>query len=285
MGQDRIIYIFILLIVLIFASRSEAQQDTSGRFVIYGDTVYTGRTYSILLTDKTEDVCKLIAVNEKAILVLMNGETETISLEEIIRLRPITPDGIYIPAPEKGYRSITKYFIGAGIAIPLNNGDYYTRKNYSAGIDLMGCILFGLGKNTGVRMDFEYSHIGRPDAHIQGYNYEEWETGGSLDGLFIKGNFLIGDFTNRDVSFFFSAGLGVCLKFVSEYESRYSYSSPEYTYSNKSSSETIPGLALTFGASADFNLNRNLRVFVEPQVSIWSLFPVNYIAVRAGIIL
>ncbi len=286
MEHKKAFYFFIIAFCAFAYSELSAQQDTSKRYILFSDTVYIGKFYSIQLTDKTEDMGKLVGVNKSSFLMLMDGEIREIELSEIIRINEYTTTDYSKPELEKGVKARHYTFLGAGITIPYKTKN--TSHEFTVGFDLMAGFQVVFSRNFGMRGDFDLVHQARKD-HTEKYDYyKSVTTGGSVNALTFRFNFLFGNFIKEETNYYFSIGAGAGFNKRGELNTHVeNYNIGGTTiYDNKTSGETLFLVLAFIGASVNFDISPKIRAFVEPQLNFWAGDDVpNFFSIKAGIIL
>lgn len=286
MGQYKGFYFFLIAFCAFTYTGLSAQQDTSKRYIIFSDTVYIGKFYSIQLSDKSEDMGKLVGVNKSSFLMLMDGEIIEIDFSEVIRISEYTTTDYSKPELEKGVKARHYTFLGAGITLPYKTKNIHHK--FSAGFDLMAGFQVVFNRNFGMRGDFDFVHHPRKDDTEKAPYYTSITTGGSVNALTFRFNFLFGNFIREEANYFFSIGVGAGFNKRGEINSHFVnyYNGDTTTYDNKSSGETLFLILGFIGGSVNFDISPKIRAFIEPQINFWAGDDVpNFICLKAGIIL
>lgn len=286
MSQNKTFYFFLIAFCAFTYAGLSAQQDTSKRYIIFSDTVYIGKFYSIQLTDKSEDIGKLVGVNKSSFLMLMDGEIREIDLSEVIRISEYTTTDYTKPELEKGVKARHYTFLGAGITLPYKTKN--SRYEFNAGFNLMAGFQVVFNRNFGMRGDFDLVHHPRKDRTEKTAYYTSIMTGGSVNALTFRFNFLFGNFIKEEANYYFSIGAGAGFNKRGEANTHHEeyYSGNTTTYDYKSSGETLFLILGFIGASVNFDISPKIRVFFEPQVNFWAGNDVpNFFSLKAGIIL
>ncbi|HWQ82586.1 MAG TPA: hypothetical protein VN514_09975 [Ignavibacteria bacterium] len=286
MGQNKAFYFFLIAFCALTYAGLSAQQDTSKRYIIFSDTVYIGKYYSIQLADKSEDIGKLVGVNKSSFLMLMDGEIREIDFSEVIRISEYTTTDYSKPELEKGVKARHNTYLGAGITIPYKTKN--TRDEFTAGFDLMAGFQVVFNRNFGMRGDFDLVHHPRNDRTEKTPYSKSITTGGSVNALTFRFNFLFGNFIKEAANYYFSIGAGAGFNKRGEINTHYEdyYSGNTTTYDYKSSGEALFLILGFVGGSVNFDISPKIRAFIEPQINFWAGDDVpNFLSLKAGIIL
>lgn len=286
MGQNKAYYFFLIAFCALTYAGLSAQQDTSKRYIIFSDTVYIGKYYSIQLADKSEDIGKLVGVNKSSFLMLMDGEIREIDFSEVIRISEYTTTDYSKPELEKGVKARHNTYLGAGITIPYKTKN--TRDEFTAGFDLMAGFQVVFNRNFGMRGDFDLVHHPRNDRTEKTPYSKSITTGGSVNALTFRFNFLFGNFIKEAANYYFSIGAGAGFNKRGEINTHYEdyYSGNTTTYDYKSSGEALFLILGFVGGSVNFDISPKIRAFIEPQINFWAGDDVpNFLSLKAGIIL
>lgn len=286
MGQNKAFYFFLIAFCALTYAGLSAQQDTSKRYIIFSDTVYIGKYYSIQLADKSEDIGKLVGVNKSSFLMLMDGEIREIDFSEVIRISEYTTTDYSKPELEKGVKARHNTYLGAGITIPYKTKN--TRDEFTAGFDLMAGFQVVFNRNFGMRGDFDLVHHPRNDRTEKTPYSKSITTGGSMNALTFRFNFLFGNFIKEAANYYFSIGAGAGFNKRGEINTHYEdyYSGNTTTYDYKSSGEALFLILGFVGGSVNFDISPKIRAFIEPQINFWAGDDVpNFLSLKAGIIL
>ncbi len=286
MGQYKGFYFFFIAFCAFTYTGLSAQQDTSKRYIIFSDTVYIGKFYSIQLSDKSEDIGKLVGVNKSSFLMLMDGEITEIDFSEVIRISEYTTTDYSKPELEKGVKARHHTFLGAGITLPYKTEN--SHHEFNAGFNLMAGFQVVFNRNFGMRGDFDFVHHPRKDDTEKAPYYTSITTGGSVNALTFRFNFLFGNFIKEEANYFFSIGAGAGFNKRGEINSHFInyYNGDTTTYDNKSSGEALFLILGFIGASVNFDISPKIRAFIEPQINFWAGDDVpNFLSLKAGIIL
>ncbi len=181
MGQYKGFYFFLIAFCAFTYAGLSAQHDTSKRYIIFSDTVYIGKFYSIQLSDMSEDMGKLVGLNKSSFLMLMDGEIREIDFSEVIRISEYTTTDYSKPELEKGVKARHYTFLGAGITLPYKTKN--THHEFNAGFDLMAGFQVVFNRNFGMRGDFDFVHHPRKDGAEKAPYYTSITTGGSVNAL------------------------------------------------------------------------------------------------------
>lgn len=281
-----IIIIFLVSLAFITAGTQglKAQEDSTGRHVIFNDTVYIGRYYYVLTSDNQTSICRILGVNDKGILVYTDGETQNISMNDIISIKTfaIGETNVY---DIKFRKTETHFILGAGVSIPTgtNSSSSY---NYRTGPNILAGIILKLNNNIGFRGDIDFMHFSNDDRVYSDPYYSSVETGGALNNISVRMNILIGEFTQGKTDFYFLAGIGMGISYRSErkYKSTNYYNGTTTIYEGSSDATSQIFILGSVGFNVNYPISPKLRIFLEPQLNTYSVNSPNFGSLRGGII-
>ncbi len=272
-----------LFIIFVSAYEAKAQSDSTARHIIYNDTVYIGRYYYILTSDNQTSICKILGVSDKGILVYTDGETQSISMHDIISIKnhAIGETEVY---DIKFRKKETDFIFGAGISIPTGtNSNSY--RQYKSGPNIFAGIMLKLSNNVGFRGDLDYMHFERKDYIYSYTNYESVESGETLNNIAVRMNIIVGDFTQGKSNFYFSAGLGMGMSYKGPgtYRSTSTYNGTTTIYEGTYESTSEIFIIASVGFNFNYPVSPKMRIFLEPQLNTYSAFGPSYFSLRGGI--
>jgi hypothetical protein len=272
------------MVVPVMSAELRAQQDTARMFVIFTDTVYTGKYYYILLSDKSDEVYKLLGVDNTSILVLTEGNVKKIDKNDIIRIKDYSPSKYSEEIILKGTKIRNRFYLGTGFNVPFiknNNSEFTTGIHFLAGMLIM------LDKYSGLRCDLDYMHVGKKDYLNESIFSKRTETGGSLNNFSLRFNLLFGSFNPDDNTYYFSLAAGIGQSYTTDItvHSENYFNGTNYVYDHVDNGESRTFLLCSIGAGINFFASPKIRLFVEPQYNILTYNVPNYFCLRAGIIL
>ncbi|MDD5361883.1 MAG: hypothetical protein PHN88_07100 [Ignavibacteria bacterium] len=267
-----------LLVVTVLTSGLNAQQDSSSRRIINSDTVIIGKYYYMRTIDGSEIVGKLIGVNAGVVKISVEDEMVDIQQSEVKSIRNNVYKEWSVDKPLFNMNKPNDIYFSVGIAYPMDDGHQYS-SYYSKSLTISAGTMFATSKYVGFRGDAVFSRLSKDD-----YNSpDNIGTGGSVNSLSARVNFLVGDFIPKDINYYFIFGAGMGMYYRTE--RKLYYGNPlKYLYTEQAT--TRPLLSGTLGLNVNINFVPKLRIFIEPSINyvISSDFP-NYYALKAGVIL
>lgn len=258
--------LLIFLLCLIPAPYAFSQSDTSAaNSWINTDSLKPGKYYYLYTSDGSVIFGKLVTANKERIVLSREDETVSLGTLSVMKYSDTFLENEQITEDNPMISSIA---LGTGLVIPLKG---HGSIRYLVGPGLFFNYTIYTGNHLGFRGDFDYTHIGR---EVQsGYN----ESGGAYNDFSMRVNFIIGDFYQKEISYYAFAGGGIGL---------YRRGIINYVYNGQQRvDDMVNGFdaVLDFGVAVIIPVSKKLKIHTEGQMNYWADNTPDYFILKAGV--